>query len=76
MKKKIRHMCKQYYASEQSTKIYTRKALVIIDTTISNSHASFYIPEIHKLEFNLPHLRILVTNHCVESCRAVFKRHE
>ena len=37
---------KQDTASEQSTKIYTRKELVMMETTISNFHKSFYIPEI------------------------------
>ena len=35
---------KQDSASEQSTKIYTRKELLMIETTISNSHKSLYIP--------------------------------
>ena len=60
-------MCKQYYVSEQSTKIYTRKALVMMETTISNFCKNFYIPEIQKFAFHLPHVRILGTNHCGES---------
>ena len=38
--------CKQDSASEQSTKIYTRKELVTTETTISNFDTSLYIPEI------------------------------
>ena len=36
--------CKHGSASEQSTKIYTKKELVIMETTISNFHTSFYLP--------------------------------
>ena len=68
--------CKQDTASEQSTNIYTRKELVMMDTTVSNFHTSFYIPEIHKLEFHIPHVQILGTNHCGNSLRTAFKRCE
>ena len=63
---KICYMCKQEYLPDKSTKIYTRKELVMMETTISESHTSFYIPTIQKLAFNLPHVRILGTNHCGE----------
>ena len=45
-------------------------------TTISGSHASFYIPDILKLAFHLPHVRILGTDHCGEIRRTAFKRCE
>ena len=35
-----------------------------METTISNFHTSFYIPEIQKLAFHLPHVQILGKNHC------------
>ena len=38
--------------------------------------ASFYKPAIQKLEFHLPHERILGTNHCGEMRRTAFKRRE
>ena len=41
---KICQKCKQDCASEQTTKIYTRKYLVMMETTISNFHTSLYIP--------------------------------
>ena len=44
-----------------------------MDTTISNFRTSFYIPEIHKLSFHIPHIQILGTNHCGESLRTAFK---
>ena len=50
---------KQDYASEQTIKIYTRKELLIMKTTISNFYTSLYIPEIQKLAFHLPHVQIL-----------------
>ena len=73
-----KHFCKcqQDTSSGQSTKIYTRKELVMMETTISNFHTSFYIPEIQKLAFLVPHVQILDKNHCDDSCRTVFKRHE
>ena len=65
---KICRKCKQDTASEKSTKIYTRKELVMIETTISNFCTSLYIQEIHKLAFHIPHVQILGTNHCCGSC--------
>ena len=74
--KNICYMCKQEYLPDTSTKIYTRKELVMMETTISNFHTSLYIPAIQKLEFHLPHVRILGTNHCGELRRTAFKRRE
>ena len=56
--------------------IYTRKELVMMDIIIYNFHTSFYIPSIQKLEFQIPHVQILGTNHCGDSCRTVFRRRE
>ena len=67
-------MCKEEVLSAKSTKIYTRKELVMIETKISDFHISFYIPDIQKLSFNLHHVRILVTNHCGEMRCTAFKR--
>ena len=66
--------CKQYPSSEQPTKIYTGKELVMMEKTISNSPTSFYIPEIHKLAFHITHVQILGTNNCGDSFRTSFKR--
>ena len=60
--KSICYMCKQESLPDKSTKIYTRKDLVMMETTISNFHNSFYVPAIHKLDFHMPHVRILGTN--------------
>ena len=57
-------MCKQESSSDESTKIYTRKELVIMERTISDFHTSFYILSMQKLAFQLPHVRILGKNYC------------
>ena len=69
-------MCKQASLPDKYTKIYTRKEPVMMETTISNFHTSFYIPSIQKLAFHLPHVRILGTNHCGELLRTAFKQRE
>ena len=48
----------------------------MMETTVSDFHISFYIPSIQKLAVYLPHVRILVTNHCGEMRRTAFKRRE
>ena len=68
------YMCKHDSASEKSTRIYTRNELVMMETTISNFHTSFYIPEIQKLAFHIPHIQILVANHCGDYLQTAFKR--
>ena len=69
-------MCKQESLPDKSTKIYTRKELVMTETTIYDFHTSFYITAIQELAFHLPHVRILGTNHCGEMLRTAFKRRE
>ena len=73
---KLLYMCKQKSSSYESTKIYTRKELVMMDTTISNFHTNFYILAIQKLAFNLPYVRIVGTNHFDAIRRTAFKRRE
>ena len=69
-------MCKQEYLQDKLTKIYTRKELVMMETTIFVFRTIFYIPANQKLVFHLPHVRILGTNHCGEIWRTAFKRRE
>ena len=69
-------MCKQEYLSDKSKNIYTRKELVVMEKTISDFHTIFYIPDIQKLAFHIPHVRILGTNHCGEMLRTAFKLRE
>ena len=74
--KNFLHKCKHDYVSEKSTKKYTRKELVMMETIISKFHTSFYIPEIQKLAFHIPHVQILGTNHCGNSRQTEFKLNE
>ena len=69
-------MCEQEYLPDKSTQIYTRKELVMMDTTISGFHTCFYIPAIQKLAFHLQHVHILGTNHRGEMRCTSFKRRE
>ena len=48
----------------------------MMETTIYDYHTSFYIPAIQKLDFHLPHVRILGTNHYGEIRRTAFKQRE
>ena len=71
------HTCvKQESSSDKSTKIYTRKELVMMETTISGFHTIFYIPAIQKLAFHLPYVRIFGTNHCGAMRPTAFKQRE
>ena len=47
-----------------------------METNISIFHTSFYIPEIQKLAFHIPHVQILGTNHCGDSRQTTFKSRE
>ena len=67
-------MCKQESSSAYFTKIYTRKKLMMMKTNMSDFHTRYYIPAIQKLDFYLPHVRILGTNHCGEIQLTAFKR--
>ena len=69
-------MCEQESLPDKSKNIYTRKELVMMETTISDFRTSFYIPAIQKLAFHLPHVHILGTNHCGEMWRTAFKQRE
>ena len=69
-------MFKQESSPDKSTKIYTRKELVMMETTISEFNTSFYIPSIQNMAFHLPHVRILGTNHCGAMQHTSFKRRE
>ena len=46
----------------------------MMETIISNFHTSFYIPEIQKLAFHIPHEQILGTNHCGDFLQNAFIR--
>ena len=44
-----------------------------MEISISYFHTNLYIPEIQKLAFHLPHVRILGTRHCGNTRREAFK---
>ena len=67
-------MCKQESLPDKSTKVYTRKELVMMERKISDFRTSFYIPSIQKLAFHLQHVRILGTNHCGAMQCTAFKQ--
>ena len=67
-------MCKQESPSDESTKICTREDLVMMETTVYDFHNSLYIIDIQGLDFHLPRVRILGTNHCGELRHTAFKR--
>ena len=48
----------------------------MIETNIYNFCTRFYIPAIQKLEFNIPYVKILGTNHCGDFRHTAFKRRE
>ena len=45
-----------------------------MDTSITDSNTSFFIPSIKKLALNLPYIFILETNHCGKTCHKEFNR--
>ena len=45
-------------------KVYTRKNLVMLETSIDEFHKSYYMMAIQKLAFHFPHMCILVTHNC------------
>ena len=47
-----------------------------METTLSELYTSFFIPDIQKFAFHLPHVRIIGTRHCGEMRRTAFKRRE
>ena len=47
----------------------------MMEKTNSNFHSILYIAAIKKLAFHIPHVQILGTNNCGDSCQTAFKRH-
>ena len=69
-------MCKKESPSDESTKIYTRKDIVVMETTIFDFHTSFYILAIQKLAFHLPPVHKLGEKYCGKMRRTDFKQRE
>ena len=47
----------------------------MVESSIVDFYQQFYIPEIKKLVFHLPHVLILGTHHCGNTHREAFKRY-
>ena len=46
---------------------------MLLETLISEFNEKYCTPEIKKLTYHLPHVRILVAHHCEKEHREVFK---
>ena len=55
-------------------KLYTRKEIVLLETSISEYHNKHYFPEIQKLAFHFPHVSIIGTHCCGKEHHEAFKR--
>ena len=63
------------YSDKTATtkELYTIKEFRSTDKLIDDLNTSFYIPEIQKLEFYLPPVRIIGTHQCGNKHREAFK---
>ena len=66
-------MCSTDLSSATPGRVYTLKELVLLETLISEFHEKYYITEIQKLTFHLPHVLIIGTHHCGKEHREEFK---
>ena len=57
-----------------TTKHHKIKYIVIMDSSIVNFLQQLYIPSIHKLAFQFPHLHNIGTHHCGNTSQEAFKR--
>ena len=55
-KRKICRLCLQDPDTMSPAKLYIRKELVRIETSIDNFHTIIYIPEIQNIVFQFPHV--------------------
>ena len=62
--RKFFYLCLQHLDSVTSANICARKELAVRETYIADFHTNFYITTMQNIEFYLPHIRILGTNHC------------
>ena len=53
-------------------KFTTRKSLVLKLCSILDFYSEYYIPEIEKLAFRLPHVYFLGENHCLGKRHDIF----
>ena len=57
-------MCSTVPQIYTRAKLYTHKELALLETFIVEFHKKFYMPAIQKLEFKIPHVKILGTHQC------------
>ena len=71
---KNEHVCYvlHFYKLQQPQNYSQENKFEMTDTSISEFHTSFYIPE-KKLAFHLPHLCILGTHYCGNKCHETFR---
>ena len=55
--------------------LYTKKELVIMESSIVEFHQDLYIPAVHKLAFHLTYVCIIGTHHCGNTRWEAFKCH-
>ena len=56
-------MCYTGPKTDTNAELYTQKELVVLDISIAEFHEKFYIIEIQKMEFHIPHVGILGAHH-------------
>ena len=69
---KYRQLCETSSDSIVTAILYTKKELVMTETSIFDSHKVLYIPEIQKLGLHLPHVQMIGKNHCVNLLQESF----
>ena len=74
-KKKQCRLCEDSTYEIVTETNYTRKELVMMESSIVEFHQDIYIPAIQKLAFHLPHVRIIGAHHCVNTRQEALKRH-
>ena len=55
-------LCSATPQTEPKAKIYTRKELVMMETSIYDFHTILYIPSIKNISFNVPHVCTIATH--------------
>ena len=66
-------MCSTVPGTDTTKKLYTRKEILLLETSIKYFHEKFYIIEIQELEFNFLYVNILGTHNCGKELLDTFK---
>ena len=72
-KRKTRSLRYTETSSTRTAKLYTRKVLVLLETSITQFNEKNYTPAIQKLAFHLPNVCILGTHHRGKEHHETFK---